>query len=116
MGARFSLSIVNLYMAKWEEEEILHNPPYQLKLYNRFIDDLILFWDGSEQKLHEFMMHMNNKSITLSWESSHKSIHFLDLEINNENNHIVTKTHFKTTDRNSYIPTYPRIAATINLG
>lgn len=104
MGARFAPSIVNLNMAKWEEE-VLHNSPYQLRLYNRFIDDLIIFWDGKEQELNTLMgMNKNNKNISLSWELSHMKIHFLDLEITNENNKIIMKTHFKAKDRNSYIP------------
>lgn len=56
MGTRFASSIVNLYMDKWEEEETLHNPPYQLTLYNRFIDDLILFWEGNEEDLNTLLV------------------------------------------------------------
>lgn len=102
-------------MDKWEEEEeALHISPSQLIMHNRFIDDLIIFWDGSERTLKTFLwrMNQNNKNITLTWEFSYMKIHFLDLEITNENNKIITKTQFKATD----IHIFHKIVAAIHHG
>lgn len=50
-------------------------------------------------------MNNNDRNITLTWNISKDTIHFLDLEIRNTVRGIETKTFFKATDRNSYIPT-----------
>lgn len=49
-------------------------------------------------------MNVNDRNISLTWNVSTECIHFLDLEIFNTNEGIITKSFFKTTDRNSYIP------------
>lgn len=49
-------------------------------------------------------LNNNNIGIKLSYEASYSSIHFLDLEISAFDKQLVTKTFFKATDRNGYIP------------
>lgn len=106
MGAKFAPIVANLYMAKWEEEGILSNNCGSILLYKRFIDDLLIIWKGDMEALMEVLnsMNGNDRNISLTWNVSRECIHFLDLEISNSNDGITTKSFFKTTDRNSYIP------------
>lgn len=50
-------------------------------------------------------MNNNDLNISLTWDVNRECIHFLDLEIFNTRDGLITKTFFKATDRNSYIPT-----------
>lgn len=61
---------------------------------------------GREIRTLYFMstLNANNIGIKLSYEASYSNIHFLDLEIFVSNKQLVTKTFFKATDRNRYIP------------
>lgn len=50
-------------------------------------------------------LNANRRGIHLTYEASRSKIHFLDLEIISNNGRLETKTYFKATDRNGYIPT-----------
>lgn len=106
MGARFAPSVANLFMAHWEEDIIFKDPPPQLSCYRRYIDDLIMVWEGDMPSLQTFMdgLNANNKNIELTWTISYHQIIFLDLEIFKGEGVFHTRNHFKTTDRNAYIP------------
>lgn len=107
MGAKFAPSVANLYMAKWKVEGVLCNRDPNIMLYRRFIDDLLIIWKRSEDSLEILLQTMNDddQNINLTWVISKDMIHFLDLEIRNTSQGIETRTHFKATDCNSYIPT-----------
>lgn len=49
MGAKYAPSVPNIFMSKWEEKSIFNNTPNQLILYKRFIDDLVIIWNGDEE-------------------------------------------------------------------
>ncbi|KAJ1202119.1 hypothetical protein NDU88_005920 [Pleurodeles waltl] len=55
MGASFAPTYANLYMGCWEQEVAWSddNDSYMDKvvLWVRYIDDLFIMWDGSEQSL-----------------------------------------------------------------
>lgn len=106
MGAKFSPSLANLFMAVWEEDVVYALQCPELTLWARYIDDICLLWKGVEESLHDFMANLNNKKmgIVLTYEVSSTVIHFLDLEISIVDHRLVTKTFFKLTDRNGYIP------------
>lgn len=106
MGAKFAPSMANLFMAKWEEDVVLKDSPPQLVMWRRFIDDVLFIWDGDINSVTTFLSVLNNndRGISLTHEASATQIHFLDLTITVVNGVITTSTHFKTTDRNSFIP------------
>lgn len=66
MGARFAPSVANLFMALWEEESIFQERPSQLKCYKRYIDDLIMIWEGETVSLEAFMLKLNNNTKNIS--------------------------------------------------
>lgn len=81
------------------------DPPVELMLYKRYIDDLIIVWNGSKKSLEEFLLKLddNDKNIQLVWKIDEKSVDFLDLSINLEEDKVVIKTHLKNVDTNSYL-------------
>ena len=68
MGARFAPSVANLFMAHWEEQAIYKHKPPQLICYQRYIDDLIMIWDGDRTSFDEFAssLNANDKNIILT--------------------------------------------------
>lgn len=106
MGAKFAPSVTNIFMAKWEEESIYRKPPKELSLYKRYIDDIIILWCGEKDTLSQYLeeLNQNDRNIHLSWNISEEEVTYLDLVIRQENNKFWTKTHFKSVDRNSYLP------------
>lgn len=81
MGAKFAPSVANLYMAKWEAEQGLGDGFGDIRLYKRFIDDLLIIWSGNMESLMRLLESMNNndRSIKLTWDISRDRIHFLEI-------------------------------------
>lgn len=106
MGATFAPSLANLFMARWEKEVIDTDPPRELRLWRRYIDDVLLLWDGNLPSLEGFLsrLNQNDRGISLHYEASHSQIHFLDLNIMVKDGRLTTTTYFQETDRNAYIP------------
>lgn len=106
MGAKYAPSVANLFLNRWEEEQIFSVHRANLKLYRRYIDDIIIIWKGSEEELQAFFDEINQNiyGITFTGNWNIQSIDYLDLQIYKNNGILNTRTFFKTTDRNGYIP------------
>lgn len=59
MGTRYASSVANLLMTMWEEVYIYAKKIPQLKMYRRYIDDLIIFWEGTPETFEEFLQVLN---------------------------------------------------------
>lgn len=72
MGAKFAPSVANLYMAKWEEEGVLLCPDPRIILYKRFIDYLIIVWNGAISNVENLFLSLNHndRNIRLTWEAN----------------------------------------------
>lgn len=73
------------------EETVIHNRnnnPYHLKikLYRWYIDDILLFWEGTQEELMDFVSYINNSSSFLKFtcEQSTDKINYLDLTIHKD--------------------------------
>lgn len=104
MGAKFAPSLANLFMAYWETETIDIDPRKELQLWKRYIDEVILIWEG-DVSLESFLLKLNqnDRGIVLQHEASDTEIHFLDLNITVKGR-LNISTFFKDTDRNAFIP------------
>lgn len=83
MGAKCAPSLANLFMGKWEENVIYaHNRP-KLLLWARYIDDVLLLWNGTQEYLHTFMegLNRNDRGIEFKYEADQQIINVLDLKI-----------------------------------
>lgn len=105
MGDKYASSLANLFMGKWEEDVINAPRRPEVVLWARYIDDILLLWDGCESDLRSFMTSLNNndRGIKLNFEASLDEINFLDLKIKIVGDNFVTATFFIATNRNSYI-------------
>lgn len=83
MGAKFAPSLTNIFMAKWEGDVVYAQGTTSLVLWARYINDILLLWNGSLASLERFFGHLNtnDRGISLTYEASTEKIHFLDLEI-----------------------------------
>lgn len=107
MGVKYAPSVDNLFLNRWEEEQIYNIQRTNLKMYGRYIDDILIVWGGTEEELHIFFDEINQNiyGITLSGDWSKQSIDYLDLQVYKNNGYRDTRTFCKNTDRNGYIPT-----------
>ncbi|CAJ0966394.1 unnamed protein product [Ranitomeya imitator] len=72
----------------------------------RYIDDILLIWQGSASHLESFLCHLNNNifNIKLTWKYSHTTVEVLDLQIFKLNDGSVSTDIFrKTTATNSLL-------------
>lgn len=56
MGAKFSLSLANLYMSWWEEKHIY--PSNSIVWCGRYIDDLLLIWNQDTSSIQTFYSYL----------------------------------------------------------
>lgn len=107
MGATYAPSVANIKKKKkWEQEEIFGNIWPGLALYQRFINYIVMLWKGSKGELDNFTQHINSNrcAIKFTVNIERESVNFLDLVIFKSQKALCTKTCFKSTDRNGYIP------------
>ena len=109
MGSCFSPNYACLYLGYWEKIFVLTtiNPWYQyITFYGRYIDDLLVIFNGSETQLLEFHKYLNsiNNNIKLTIEYSQQSINFLDLTIFKDDlGTLHTTLYRKSTSRNTLL-------------
>uniref|UniRef100_A0A8C5MIH2 Reverse transcriptase domain-containing protein n=1 Tax=Leptobrachium leishanense TaxID=445787 RepID=A0A8C5MIH2_9ANUR len=107
MGTRFAPSYANLFMAYWESQIACagHDWGRNLVLYRRYIDDVLIVWEGSHTDLVEFIAHLNDNSVGIKLDSTinKNKVDFLDLTLYTKDGRILTKTHFKDVHVNGYI-------------
>ncbi|CAJ0964871.1 unnamed protein product, partial [Ranitomeya imitator] len=85
MGTRVAPSFANLFMGRFESSSSLSKPVFydKIRLYKRFIDDLIIIWKGTEEEAAQFIKELNNNTwgITFTSQINKEKMVFLDLEI-----------------------------------
>ncbi|OCT88862.1 hypothetical protein XELAEV_18017492mg [Xenopus laevis] len=81
MGAKFAPSYANLYMGWWEETHISIEQKKHLKLYLRYIDNLLCIWQGTQGEFDGFVKDINANELNLRFTSqfSLNKIEFLDV-------------------------------------
>ena len=59
-----------------------------IKLWSRYVDDVLVVWEGSIEEVHEFIKEVNNKDKNLQFkeEIGGKKINYLDLNIEIKDN------------------------------
>jgi len=80
MGTPFAVTAANAFMY-YHERDIVETFSRYLPLYQRFIDDTFVIWDGFREILLEFLHAINTKDecIKITYEISESKISFLDL-------------------------------------
>lgn len=94
-------------MGHWENLFIWNNNPFakHIVFFGRYIDDIVVIWDGSPSQIDDFVAHCNTNDLGLSFTAvwNRDSLAFLDLELNHEGDHIFSRNYTKATAGNSYL-------------
>ncbi len=83
MGTPVAPTLANLFMGKVEHEALSAWGGTQPLVWLRYIDDILVIMEDSQEKLLELVKHLNARISTIKYtaEISDKSIDFLDLTI-----------------------------------
>lgn len=83
MGACYAPSVANIVLNKWELENIYHIPIKALMYYRRYIDDVILLWDGPLVELETFLTCLNDNQYGIKFTAEWRleTINYLDLTL-----------------------------------
>ena len=110
MGTSCAVQFANLYFG-WHEKEVIlptfKNALNRISFYKRFIDDVVLIWEGPCDADWHHMDHIYNSYGILKWEfpeDTSRSVDFLDLTLIIKGNRIVTKTYQKPQNPYLYLP------------
>jgi len=108
-GSPVAPSVANLFM-DYIENKVLIKWKTHLRLYRRYIDDIFMVFEGSEDEVEECKSDFNrmHKNITLTWETDKHTATFLDLIIeiptNNHTPKLQHKVHQKALNNYLYLP------------
>jgi len=77
----------------------------EIKFFGRFRDDCFSIWQGSINRLHEFLDLLNSicSSINFTMEIGYDKLCFLDVEISKVNNKLTTTVYSKPTNSHMYL-------------
>ena len=107
MGSVFSPDYAGIALGYLEHNSIWHNNPFihNMLLFKRYIDDIFLVWQGSEEELHNFVTYLNNLTPTIKFnmECSRSEIPFLDTRVLLQKGKLSTTLYTKPTDKNSLL-------------
>lgn len=108
MGAKFSPSIANIYMAWWEQKHLFHvdHPMVShIRWYGRYIDDLLFILELDMAAVPAFseFLNSNNLGLRFSVQGETDIIPFLDLNLEGINGRIKTSTFRKNTAGNNIL-------------
>lgn len=105
MGSNVAPSFANLFMESYEEQWLLPMGANNIIFYKRYIDDLLIIWQGNENDLLSFFQSLNSldSPIRMTLTYDRQQIHFLDITICKQGDRVVTTLFRKPTDRNSLI-------------
>ncbi|XP_077137152.1 uncharacterized protein LOC143796543 [Ranitomeya variabilis] len=101
MGAAFAPSYANLFLGSWERSIFFTRPIAfieKILFWTRFIDDIFLLWQGTEQDLLAFLDILNDNKINvkLTCKYSQTNVEFLDVVVSKgTNDRIETTVHRK---------------------
>ena len=105
MGTRMAPTYANLFVGDLEEK-LLAQFPLKPYLWWRYIDDIFMVWTHGEDKLEDFINHINSLHSTMKFthEFSESHISFLDVTVSLDNNNKISKDLFvKSTDTHQYL-------------
>jgi len=106
MGTACAPSVANLYCASHETRLARERPflNFSVKFYGRYIDDIFLIFEGTEEKLHEFFQYWKIPELEIAWEYSQSTMHFLDVQVRITRGVLTTSLYEKNLNKHMYIP------------
>jgi len=105
MGTKVAPSFAILFMADFEDKHVYTHHTQPLVWY-RYIDDIFLIWEHSNEALLNFVEHLNNCHPTIKFTSeiSQQQVNFLDTTVHlTPEGTLYTTLYSKPTDSHSYL-------------
>ena len=105
MGTRMAPCFASLFMGK-HDMDFPDSCDKTSLIWLRFLDDIFMIWDHSEQDLQDFISKINNfhDTIKFTFNCSKTEATFLDVKIKmKENGELETSVHEKITNCQQYI-------------
>ncbi|CAF4940347.1 unnamed protein product [Rotaria magnacalcarata] len=104
MGSSFTLTLANIFMWKWQKE-LVRRQDMTGELYGRYIDDIFMTWNRSENDLKKLLDDANtwHPNIKLEYKIS-KSLPFLDVVLTNNNGILSTSVYHKPAAEPYVVP------------
>ncbi|CAM4828303.1 unnamed protein product, partial [Rotaria magnacalcarata] len=95
MGSSLTLTLANIFMAKWQTN-IVEEQTKTGEFYGRYIDDIFMTWNRSEEELRKFLDDVNtwHPNIKLDYKIGN-SLPFLDVQLTNNNGILSTSVYHK---------------------
>ncbi|OAQ57234.1 reverse transcriptase (RNA-dependent DNA polymerase) domain-containing protein [Pochonia chlamydosporia 170] len=107
MGTSCAPLLANIYAAYYERKRQLVYQP-GVRLYNRYIDDILVIFEGTRKELMHFLNQVKLGPLTINWDVSLLKKEFLDIEILKSRDQsgpkLVTRLFKKQMNRHLYIP------------
>jgi len=107
MGTRTAPNYANLYMNEIDERIQDEDLLARIYLFLRFIDDILIFWTGTEQELVNWLSRINAMFPTIKFTADfnfqEKTVNFLDLTITQKDGFIRTDLYRKPSDTIKYL-------------
>ncbi|CAF1289540.1 unnamed protein product [Rotaria sordida] len=95
MGSSFTLTLANIFMWEWQKK-IIDEQTVTGEFYGRYIDDIFMTWNKSENELKVLLDEANtwHPNIKLDYKIG-KSLPFLDVLLTNNNGILSTSVYHK---------------------
>ncbi|XP_042333917.1 uncharacterized protein LOC121936109 [Sceloporus undulatus] len=108
MGCKFAPELANLFMDNFEQQHILNEDNiYKTNIleFKRYLDDIFIIWNGSENELFNFQQSINSVHNTIKFELNfdNAKINFLDVLVVKKGVLLETDLYRKETDTNSLL-------------
>ncbi|OCT80875.1 hypothetical protein XELAEV_18027687mg [Xenopus laevis] len=103
---RRDITFANIFVHKLEKQLFLTEPYTQFIVgYYRFVDDILVIWDGPVKRFEEMIQVANEAHPTIKFttEIGGHSINFLDVTLKFEDGRINTGLYRKSTDKNNIL-------------
>lgn len=101
--------LANLFVHHLEKRYFLDKEPYchHIFAYFRFVDDILLLWNGPIELLARMVNEANcsHKTIKVTYECCDCEINFLDVNISVANGTLNTDLYRKSVDKNNLLQT-----------
>ena len=104
MGTRVAPSYANIFMAKFEYENVYPHTAHCL-VWWRYIDDIFAIFNTEIANIDKFVRKLNERHQTIKFTSeiSNTSINFLDATVSKQGTKLSIKSYTKPTDANNYL-------------
>ena len=105
IGTNLAPGYANLFLSKFERN-MLNQYPTRPSIWCRYINDIFMIWNDSEDKLNDFLAYINtvNPAIQFTHVHSFKSVNFLDVLVTLTNDGTIsTDVYTRPTDTCQYL-------------